>query len=54
MVKNVIEWNGVVNNYILLFGFVKNEWSGMEHNGTYSISYHPILLFFFPSNLGCM
>jgi hypothetical protein len=49
-----MEWNGVVNKWIPLFGFAKNEWNGMEHNGTHSIQYHPFLQFFIPPNLGCM
>jgi hypothetical protein len=51
---NRVEWNGVVTNYILLFGFVKNEWSGIEYDGTHFIPYHSILHIFFSSNLGCM
>jgi hypothetical protein len=54
MVKDGMKWNGVVNNSIPLFGFVKNEWSGMKYDGTHSIPYHPILQISFPFNLGCM
>jgi hypothetical protein len=42
VVKDGMEWNGVVINYVPLFGYTKNEWSGMEYNGTHSITYHPI------------
>lgn len=49
-----MERNGVVHNYIPLFGFAKSEWSGMEYNGTHSIQYHPNLQFFIPSKLGCI
>jgi hypothetical protein len=49
-----MEWSGVVTNQIPLFGFVKNKWSGMEPNGTHFITFHSILLFSFPLNLGCM
>jgi hypothetical protein len=42
VVKDGMEWNGVVINYVLLFGYTKNEWSGMEYNVTHSITYHPI------------
>jgi len=54
VVCDEMEWSGMVNNKIPLFGFVKNEWSGMEHNGTHSIPFHQILQFFFSPNLGCM
>jgi hypothetical protein len=30
VVKDGMEWSGVVTNQIPLFGFVKNKWSGME------------------------
>jgi hypothetical protein len=49
-----VGWNGVVRNKFPLFGFTKNEWSGVEHNGTHSIPFHPILQFFIPPNLGCI
>jgi hypothetical protein len=42
VVNDGMEWNGVVINYVPLFGYTKNEWSGMEYNGTHSITYHPI------------
>jgi hypothetical protein len=54
MVCDGMEWNGVVTNYVPLFGLAKSEWSGMEYNGTHSIPYHPILQFSIPPNLGCM
>jgi hypothetical protein len=54
VVKDGMKWSAVVTNQIPLFGFVKNKWSGMEPNGTHSIPFHPILLFSFPPNLGCM
>jgi len=38
-----VKWNGVVTNYVLLFGFFKNEWSGMVYNGIHSIPFHQIL-----------
>jgi hypothetical protein len=41
-----MEWNGVVNVYVPLFGLVKIQWSGMEYDGTHSILYHPIFSFF--------
>jgi hypothetical protein len=49
-----MEWNEKVYNKIPLFGFAKNQWNGMEPNGTNSILYHSILQFFIPSNLGCI
>jgi hypothetical protein len=39
---NGMKWNGKVYNKILLFGFAKNQWNGMEPNGTNSILYHSI------------
>jgi hypothetical protein len=47
-----MKWNGMEWNDIPLFGFLKNEWNGMEHGGIYTIPFHPLLLFFFPSKLG--
>lgn len=32
-----IEWNEVITNEILMFGFVNNEWNGMEHDGIHLI-----------------
>jgi hypothetical protein len=37
-----------------LFGYYKNEWNRMEHDGIYSILFHCLLSFCFPSNLGEM
>jgi hypothetical protein len=47
-----MEWNGMVWNVIPLFGYFKNEWNGMVYDGIHSIPFHPLLSFFFPSNLG--
>jgi hypothetical protein len=47
-------WNGMVTNYVPLFGFVKNEWTGMVTNGTHSIPFHQILQYSIPPNLGCI
>jgi len=49
-----LRWNGMEWNDISLFGFFKNGWNGMEHDGINTIPFHPLLLFFFPSNLGGM
>jgi hypothetical protein len=37
VVLDEMEWNRVVNNWIPLFGFAKNEWNGTQWN-----SFHPI------------
>jgi hypothetical protein len=47
-----MEWNGVVNVYVPLFGLVKIQWSGMEYDGTHSILYHPIFSFFHSIQFG--
>jgi len=38
-----VGWNGMVTNYVPLFGFIKNEWSGMVHNRIHSIKSFNIL-----------
>jgi len=45
-----VGWNGMVNNYVPLFGFTKNEWNGMEHNGI--IPSHSIKFCNFPQFWG--
>lgn len=49
-----IGWNEVVWSYVPLFGFSKNEWKGMKHDGIHSIPYHSLFQFIIPPNLGCM
>jgi hypothetical protein len=49
-----MEWNGVGYSHVPLFGFVNNEWNGMEYDGIHSIQYHSFIQFSIPSNLRCM
>jgi len=46
-----MEWSEVVSNSIPLFGFAKNEWNEIKHNGIHSIK---SFNFPIPPNLGCM
>lgn len=47
MRQNGMEWNEVVPNEIQLFGFVNNEWNGMEHDGIHYIKFS---ICFVPNN----
>jgi len=47
-----MDWNGMGWFNILLFGFVKNVWNGMECDGISSIKYHSFSQFSIPPKLG--
>lgn len=52
---DVTWWNEMEWNDVLLFGlYFKEGWKPIESDGTYSIPFHYLPLFLFPSKLGGM